>query len=84
MRGNRPRRRVQRAVMTAEDLRARADVGHLDGACADVLELAARRPAKEFAARYHERRTIPGLLPKIEAAVTYLTEVRRHLKERIR
>jgi hypothetical protein len=108
MRGYRPRRRVERTVMTAEARRARAefdafvasvtppdydptfdneaieDVGHLDGACTDVLELAARRPAEEFAARYHERRTIPGLLPKIEAAVTYLTEVRRYLEERIR
>ena len=59
------------------------DVGHLDGACEDVLELAARRPPEEFAGRYHERRTIPGALPKIAAAATYLNAVLRHLEERI-
>ncbi len=59
------------------------DVGHLDGAGEDVLELAARRTAEEFAERYHGRRTIPDVLPKIEAAVTYLTTVLRHLEERI-
>jgi hypothetical protein len=45
------------------DNEAVEDVGHLDGACEDVLELAARRPAEEFAARYHGRRTIPGRSP---------------------
>jgi hypothetical protein len=48
-----------------------------------VLELAARRSAEEFAERYHGRRTIPDLLPKIAAAATYLTTVHRHLEERI-
>ncbi len=65
------------------DNEAVEDVGHLDGACDDVLELAARRPAGEFAARYHGRRTVPDLLPKIAAAATYLTTVHRHLEERI-
>jgi hypothetical protein len=65
------------------DNEAVEDVGHLDGACEDVLELAARRPAELFAARYHGRRTIPDLLPRIEAAAIYLTTVHRHLKERI-
>ena len=58
-------------------------VGHLDGACDDLLELAARRPAEEFAARYHARRTVPDLLPKLAEAATYLTTVRRLLEERI-
>jgi hypothetical protein len=65
------------------DNEAVEDAGHLDGACADILELAARRPAEEFAARYYGRRTIPGVLPKIEAAVAYVTAVHRHLEERI-
>jgi hypothetical protein len=43
------------------------DLGHLEVACDDVLELAARRTAEEFAERYHARRTIPGVLPKIAA-----------------
>jgi len=55
------------------------DVGHLDCACDDLLELAARRPAEEFAARYHRRRTVPDLLPKIAAAATYLNTVLRHV-----
>ena len=46
------------------DNEAVEDVGHLDGVCEDVLELAARRPPEEFAARYHERWTITGLLPR--------------------
>ena len=65
------------------DNEAVEDVGHLDGACDDVLELAARRTAEEFAERYHGRRTIPVVLPKVAAAVTYLTAVHRHLEERI-
>ena len=35
------------------------------------------------AARYHERRTIPDLLPKLAAAADYLISVHRHLEERI-
>jgi len=66
------------------DNEAVEDVGHLDGVCEDVLELAARRPAEEFAERYHGRRTIPDLLPRVEAAATYLTTVHRLLEERIR
>ena len=65
------------------DNEAIEDVGHLDGACDDLLALAAGRPAEEFAARYHGRRTIPDLLPKIAAAATYLTSVFQHLEERI-
>ena len=65
------------------DNEAVEDVGHLDGACDDVLELAARRPAEEFAERYHSRRTVPDLLPKLAAAATYLTTVLRRLEERI-
>ena len=65
------------------DNEAVEDVVHLDGACDDVLELAARRPAEEFAARYHGRRTVPDLLPKLAAAASYLTTVHRHLEERI-
>jgi hypothetical protein len=65
------------------DNEAVEDVGHLDGACDDLLELAARRPAEEFAARYYARRTVPDLLPKIAAAATYLTTVLRHLEEQI-
>jgi ParB-like chromosome segregation protein Spo0J len=65
------------------DNEAIEDVGHLDGACDDVLELAARRPAEEFAARYHARRTVPDLLPKLAEAAAYLTTVLRHLEERI-
>jgi hypothetical protein len=65
------------------DNEAVEDVGHLDGACEDVLELAARRSAEVFADRYHRRRTIPDLLPRIEAAAIYLTTVHRHLTERI-
>jgi hypothetical protein len=65
------------------DNEAIEDVGHLDGVCDDVLELAARRIAEEFAERYHARRTIPGVLPKVAAAVVYLNAVHRHLEERI-
>ena len=65
------------------DNEAVQDVGHLDVACDDVLELADRRPAEEFAARYHGCRTIPDLLPKLAAAADYLISVRRHLEERI-
>jgi hypothetical protein len=65
------------------DNQAIEDVGHLDGVCEDVLELAARRSAEEFAERYHGRRTIPDVLPKIAAAVAYLNAVHRHLEERI-
>jgi hypothetical protein len=35
------------------DNEAIQDVGHLEVACDDVLELAARRSAEEFAERYH-------------------------------
>ena len=65
------------------DNEAIQDVGHLDGACDDVLELAARWPAEGFADRYHSRRTIPDLLPNIAKAAAYLTTVLRHLEERI-
>ena len=65
------------------DNEAVEDVGHLDGACDDLLELAARRPAEEFAERYHGRRTVPDLLPKIAAAATYLTTIHQYLEERI-
>jgi hypothetical protein len=65
------------------DNEAIEDVGHLDGACDDLLELASRRSAEEFAARYHSRRTVPDLLPKLAEAATYLTKVRRLLEERI-
>ncbi len=65
------------------DNEAVQDVGHLDVACDDVLELADRRPAEEFAARYHGCRTIPDLLPKLAAAADYLISVHRHLEERI-
>jgi hypothetical protein len=65
------------------DSEAIADVGHLDGVCEDLLELAARRTGEEFAERYHGRRTIPGVLPKIAAAVAYLNAVHRHLEKRI-
>jgi hypothetical protein len=65
------------------DNEAIQDVGHLDVACDDVLELADRWSAAEFAERYHGRRTIPGVLPKIAAAVAYLNAVHRHLEERI-
>jgi hypothetical protein len=65
------------------DNEAIQDVGHLEVACEDVLELAARRTAEEFAERYQVRRTIPGVLPKIAAAVAYLNAVHRHLEERI-
>jgi hypothetical protein len=65
------------------DNEAVQDVGHLDVACDDVLELADRWSAEEFAARYHGRRTIPGVLPKIANAAAYLIAVHRHLEERI-
>lgn len=58
-------------------------VGHLEVACDDVLELAAKWSAAEFAERYHARRTVPAVLPNVTAAVTYLTAVHHHLEERI-
>lgn len=64
------------------DKEAVQDVGHLDVACDDVLELAAKWSAAEFAERYHARRTIRDVLPKVAAAVTYLTAVHHHLEER--
>jgi hypothetical protein len=60
-----------------------ADVGQLDGVCGELLELAAPRPARGFAARYHGRRTIPGVLPRVAPAAAYLIAVHQHLEERI-
>jgi hypothetical protein len=76
-------RRLRRSVTPPDydptfDNQAIEDAGHLDVACDDVLKLADRRPAEEFAERYLGRRTAPDLLPKIAAATTYLATVLRH------
>jgi hypothetical protein len=58
------------------------DVGQLDLICEDVSDLASRRSAEEFAARYQDRRTIPELLPRLTEAAAYLSTVHRCLEER--